>query len=306
MKRIIVILSFLTTAVLIGCLKDDPPIDFGNLQPLLEIPEGGLLTNNFDEGYLRFTGDTLTYTFSINLASPNVLTEDLTVELAVNPAKVSEYNALGGGITFQNYPDGTFILETSTVTIPAGGRNADVTIKFLDTIEAVLPDVSYMLPLSIVNAEGLSISENFGTKYFYTLGVCVAGFYEPIGKRVNYRGNAADSVFDSETILDGTGDKFMNVLAVDNVVDNISADTVQVPYADLGVNGWNYVIVFNCEADSIVSITPNETMRRGILLNSFVIYQQSYDPVLKQFFIKTGYKNSSRNERVTSEFLTLR
>ncbi len=306
MKRIIVILSFLTLAIFSGCLKDDAPIDFGSLEPILEIPDGGLTKTNFDEGYLKFSGgDTITFTFDVNLASVNVRDEDLTVELGVSAAKLSEYNALGTGITFETYPEDGYIFENSTVTIPAGDRTAEVTIKFVEST-SLMPNVSYMLPLSILNAEGLDISDNFGTKYFYTLGVCVAGIYQPGGKRIEYAGNASDSVVSSTITLDGTSEKFMSVLSVDAVSDAISADTVQVAYADLGSIGWFYNIVFNCDADSIISVTPNETMRKQIPLNSFVVYEKSYDPVLKQFFLKTGYKSSSRKDRITSEFLTLK
>jgi hypothetical protein len=72
-------------------------------------------------------------------------------------------------------PDSTFKILNPTLTIPAG--------KYLDTFWMIVypnkidPTQNYMAPVQITDASGNTISANFSTIYFHTIGNPIAGAY---------------------------------------------------------------------------------------------------------------------------------
>lgn len=300
MKNIVFAFFSLMLFIVTGCLKDEAPVDFGGITPTIEIKESGI--QFFDSAEIDFPEreeglppDTIKFKFTVNLASEFPLDEDLTVQLGVDNGALSELNAQGG-VQYTLYPEGTYIFENKTLTIPAGSRTADFDIIFFDS-SILLSNTSYMLPISILDAEGIAVSGNFGTVFFHSIGVCIAGDYNVVGTRKSYTGPASDSIVSPIVVI------IENIAPVKKM-KAVTADTVEVAYGDLGSTGWAYIIAFDCDTDEIVGIGPNERMRQNILLNSFIVYDARYDADLKQFYLKTGYKNSSRNERIVEETFT--
>lgn len=151
-----------------SCLKDTAPVDFSTVGTVIEIlpPNGGGL-ENFDAAALEFTpGDSIdSADIDLNIASPNPLTKNLTITLDVDDALRTAYNA-SHNTSFEAMPDSAYSFPVKAATIPAGARLDTVRVIFYpDKIDAAR---DYMLPVSIKDAQGETISGNFGSIYFHT------------------------------------------------------------------------------------------------------------------------------------------
>jgi hypothetical protein len=163
-----------------SCVKNRNSLntDFSGLQPLVELrtPPGnraGLL--NFAAATLNFAGDPDTTLFYVNLASVEPLNKDLTVNVDIDPAAITAYNAVPGNVQFEQFPDSTYSFTEKQLTITAGQHVAPVHVVFFPS--KIDPTHSYMLPLSIKDAQGINISANFGTIYLHVIGNPLAGTY---------------------------------------------------------------------------------------------------------------------------------
>jgi hypothetical protein len=142
MKLIFLLSAVMLVSGLSGCLKDSPSVDFTSVQTIIEIspPYAGL--EYFDKAAL-----TLTITMGIDDSS----------RVAYNKANKTIYEAL---------PDTGYSFPKLTGNIPAGAR--------LDTFQIIFypgkldMTRSYMLPVSITDAQGKLISGNFHTIYYHT------------------------------------------------------------------------------------------------------------------------------------------
>ncbi|MFL5788244.1 MAG: DUF1735 domain-containing protein [Flavisolibacter sp.] len=182
MKSIISIKTIYLTALLLpvlflqSCLKDkNQAADFSgqSTQPMVEIPEGGF--GNFGNSALNLSSpgpDTVL--FHVNLASTDFLNKDVTVKIGYDATALANYNA-SSAIQYEKFPDSIFSLPTTQVTIKAGSRAVEIPIiMYADKID---PTKNYMLPISITDAQGTSISGNFGTIYYHLIGNPLAGTY---------------------------------------------------------------------------------------------------------------------------------
>lgn len=199
MKKLIIILTVVTVS-LSGCLKDKPNVDFSKVFPTINLPYSGLAY--YSQDAVTDAGDTITKSFTINLASDYPLTKDTKVTVGVNNALIATYNAANSGVTFLAMPDGSYTFPTTTVTIKAGTRLATLSVTFIKHF--LDPSLSYMLPISILSADQV-ISSNFSTHYYHFIGNDFAGVY----KQNFQRYNAADS-----TSVGLSGASFTNHAAI--------------------------------------------------------------------------------------------
>jgi len=85
--------------------------------------------------------------------------------MKVNDNKRIVYNS-SNPVQYDTFPDSLYSFPITSVTIPAG--------KHLDTLQVYFypskidTTKNYMLPISIEDAQGQTISGNFGTIYFHT------------------------------------------------------------------------------------------------------------------------------------------
>ena len=181
MKKISIVASLLSMCFA-GCLKDTPPTDFGTLKPIVELfyIEGGQTAHggleNFAKDAILTAGQTapIVVNFNANLASVDPFGQDLTVTLGVDDAKRISYNA-SNTTQYSALPANTFTFASKTAVIKAGSRLANFTISFDPT--KIDPTQNYMLPISITDAQGQTVSGNFGTIYFHMIGNPLAGAY---------------------------------------------------------------------------------------------------------------------------------
>jgi len=154
--------------LLSACLKDKPAVDFSTVGTIIEIlPVNGGGLENFDAAELNFDATEALDSAAVvlNIASPNPLKTALTISVEVNDGMRTAYNS-ANPVQYDALPDSLYSFPLKTVTIPAG--------KHLDTLQVYFypskidTTQNYMLPVSIHDAQGQTISGNFGTIYFHT------------------------------------------------------------------------------------------------------------------------------------------
>lgn len=175
MKKILFLFSISSLLVLTGCLKDKPLNDFSTVGTIIELPYHGL--EGFASDAVLVAGQTnpIVLDLVVNIASTYPLNKDLTVTIGVDDAKRTAYNAKGG-VQYQALPSNAFALSATTAVIKAGSRQA----KFKVTVypdKVPDPTVNYMFAVSIKDAQGQTISGNFGTAYYHIIGNPIAGGY---------------------------------------------------------------------------------------------------------------------------------
>ena len=188
-KTIYFITTLLLSAAVLGlssCLKDSRNVDFGNSVSLVEFNLGGL--SYFGPDAITNTNDLDTVQFAVSVASKTVPTTATTITLAVDNTIITSYVKANPAVNYLPFPDGSYKLSTTSVTIPAGQRAAIVTLVVDRTkIDATL---SYMLPVKIASTTGgYTISGNMGVHYFHIIGNDLAGTY----REAFSRWNASDS-----------------------------------------------------------------------------------------------------------------
>ena len=154
MKYKFVSLLLLFSITMAGCLKDTPAVDFSTVGTVVEIlPVNGGGLENFGAAELQFDPEDQqdSADIDLNIASPDAL------RAAYNTANGTDYDPM---------PDSVYSMPVKSGNIAAGDRLDTIRVIFypakIDTTK------SYMLPVSISNADGQTISGNFGAIYFHT------------------------------------------------------------------------------------------------------------------------------------------
>jgi hypothetical protein len=168
MKKIVISLLAFCTLLLCSCLKDKPAVDFSTVGTIIEIlPVNGGGLENVGAAALTFdpTEAIDSGAIVLNIASPEPLNKALTITMQVNDALRLAYNAANTN-QYDALPDSTWSFPSPSGTIAAGQRLDTLHVIFypskIDTTK------NYMLPVSIQDAQGQTISGNFGTIYFNT------------------------------------------------------------------------------------------------------------------------------------------
>ena len=169
MKKLYIFLLSLIMCSLYACLKDTPAVDFSTVGTIIEIlPVNGGGLESFSIAELDFpAGETIdSAAIVLNIASPKPLNKNLTITMEVNDALRSAYNSANQD-QYDALPDSAFTFPVNSGTIAAGQRLDTLMVYFfpskIDTTK------NYMLPVSIKDAEGETISGNFGSIYFHTI-----------------------------------------------------------------------------------------------------------------------------------------
>src|SRR4051812_28064778 len=168
MKKIFISLLALSMLLLSACLKDKPAVDFSTVGTIIEIlPVNGGGLENLGGAELNFDATETIDSAAIvlNIASPEPLNNQLTISMKVNDNKRIVYNS-SNPVQYDTFPDSLYSFPITSVTIPAGEHLDTLQVYFypskIDTTK------NYMLPISIEDAQGQTISGNFGTIYFHT------------------------------------------------------------------------------------------------------------------------------------------
>lgn len=173
MKKILYVISFFALA-LAGCLKDNTinTDGFNKTGTYLEIENAGV---DFFSQSAILSADTIVKTFTVNLAATNTLASDLTITIGLNDAARTAYNSSNVGLQYLKLPDSAYSIGPKTGIIKAGQRLVSFTVTFYP--KKIDPTVNYMVAVGILDAQGQTISGNFGSIYYHFIGNPLAGAY---------------------------------------------------------------------------------------------------------------------------------
>lgn len=273
--------------------------------PIVELQyiEGGS-GSTINSGMQYFSGGALTYPsshaadtahFNVNIAGPAAASSDVNVTLGVKASAVLD-NYKSDSIKYELMPDSLYHIITPTATIKAGSRIGKLEIAFFPS--KLDPSKSYMLPIVVEQAGGLTVSGNFGIVYFHVIGNPLAGAYDVVGTRYNYTGSIGYTGGPIPPNYVGTAASPSPKVAAPS-----SATLVSLDFANLGGNGYHYLITYH-------ESNPNTIEVSGDFLASvsnFVVLVKTYDPVLKKMHIVSTYNNAadgSGNDRIIDETFT--
>lgn len=171
-KRFIAV-GFIALLSLSSCLKDSRYFNPESVTSnVAELPLSGLA--NFTKDAVTKSGiDTITFAVGVTAANPP--STSTTVTIGVDNTIITTYNTANAGIVYQAIPTAAFKLPLTSVTIPAG-QNSTLATVIVDRNQ-LDPTASYMLPIKIVNAGGITVSANFGVHYYHIIGNDFAGPY---------------------------------------------------------------------------------------------------------------------------------
>jgi hypothetical protein len=121
------------------------------------------------------------------------------------------------------------------------------------------------------------------------------GTYNAVGKALYYKGPEPAGVPDVVPIA---GPKMAFPLVEDN--------TILVDFSDKRIYSGSYHITFDPGANKIIKVVPNDRLESKITPGSFKVNTSSYDPALKQIYLKSSYTDLSNQYCEVEETLTLK
>lgn len=292
MKRLFILIAIISVA-LTGCLKDKPNVDFSNIKPVVEISTANFTStaNTLPSGQENFGNATLIFaiidsnvTFDVNYASVNPPASDVKVTVGVNDAARTAYNG-SSDIQYLPFPDGSYSLDTPTVTIKAGTRVATVHVSFKPSL--IDPTKSYLLPISITDASGNAISGNFNTIYLHQVGNPIAGSYTQEWIRYNTATQTGTPAFDQTF-----GATFIPISPTEISVDSGTGVTYLLSFTnDNGVLS-DFQVQFDPQSVTNAGITIDEGPKIIVA-----------DPINHKFEFNFRYTNSAGSPRnITDKF----
>ncbi len=170
LKKLLIAMAAFALMITTSCLDDsmvDIEVeDFGGSPYIADFNEmpnsGGYIKRSFQ----GTTDPTVTFSssFRVNLSSPWQLDEDLTVTVRLDEAAVQDFIA-NKDSEFQLLSSSKHNFTETTVTIPAGEREAEFSVDFAPA--GLSADDKYMVAFSIVGTSNpdVLISGNYGTQY---------------------------------------------------------------------------------------------------------------------------------------------
>ncbi|MEZ0542383.1 BT_3987 domain-containing protein [Fibrella arboris] len=285
MKRLISLSLIGSLALsLTSCLKDDAHyVDFAGAASVIDIPTSafyGVVANNG----LTIQSTPLSYSFNVNLSGPQTLGQDVTVNLAVDPAVLTAYNT-ANGTAYKPLPSTLYQLSTTSTTIKAGQRLAPVSITFYSGADKITNptaynDANYALAVRVTGTNNnLAVSSNYGYKII------------SLKLKNQYDGTyLATGVFNHPV----NGPRNINE---EKELQTVDLNTVQTNFADLGGSGW--LMQLRVNADNTVTLIPKGAANTGTV--QFGVNR--YNPATKTYTLNYKYAGAG-GDRVINETLT--
>lgn len=311
MKKIVYNILFLSFIIsgLSGCLKGDTPnIDpnAGTIVTLEYLKGGGGTVIGSDLTY--FSGAALLYpatdeadtaTFSVILGGGASINKDVAMTIGVD-ANALKDNFANDSITYEVMPDSLYKIVNTTQTIKAGDKYAVFQVIFYPS--KIDPTQNYMLPLTVTDAAGYTVSTNFGHVYFHTIGNPIAGLYNTVGTRYNYTGSSNWSGIGTYPTPVSTINTSGSKLASPS-----STTVITLPYANLGGGSSPYLYVITYDAATQTISTSGNFLKS---VSNFTVHTQTitFDANGKAtMHIVTTYNNKadgSGDDRIIDETFT--
>lgn len=252
MKKIkIVVLYFFITAAISSCVKDNAFLDVSNTSTLVEFAKGTPATQLSTWGSLADTSVVDT-AVAVDIASPQVLNYDVTVNIDFDPTVIANYNTANPTNLLQLLPDSCYSIPSKTATIPAGFRVARIPVILYP--QKISPTISYGMPFAITSTSqtGVApiISGNKQNILYAFIGNPIAGSYNNEWKRWANNSYSGTPSFDETAVATFSP----------NTPTEISVTSPQ--------NGLTYIIDFTNTAGVLskftITIDPNSYSNAGL------------------------------------------
>ena len=274
-----------------ACKKDSGSV---SLTPSFYFLNGDTTASAFNNNLILFSSSD-TIMVNVILSSTYLLPQDGTVTVGVDDDAITSYNT-NHGTNYQAMPANAYSFSTSIAT--TANSNIYDTIPVTIYKHALNLAQNYMLPIKIISTGGVDITLDVSEIYLHTINRELAGIYNSTGVKIMYNGDAADSSVNSIDSFSLT----KSLIPVDSTASEID-------YADLGGNGWKYNLSFFSDVPGTppqFTVGVNEVISNSVQSGSFKILNSLYDSTTKNIYIKSSYKNTSGNERIIEENLTLK
>ena len=286
--RLPVIICFLF--IYSACKKNSTSVD---LTPSFYFLNGDTTVSAFNNNLILFSSSD-TVVVNVILSSTYLLSASGNVTVGVDADAITSYNA-NHGTNYQAMPANAYNFPTTVATTITSIYDTIPVTIYKHALNAAQ---NYMLPINIISTGGINVTLGVSEIYLHTVNSELAGIYNSIVTKIMYNGDAADS---SVTSID--------TFTLTKSLMSIDSDLSQLDYADLGSNGWKYYLSFFTDipgAPPEFTVGVNNVILNSVQSGSFKILSSSYDSVTKAIYIKSSYKNTSGNERIIEENLTLK
>jgi hypothetical protein len=264
---------------LASCVKDRNGsvtlTDYPTVPEVAEISSPGFHALAFN-----LTNQPQTVNANVNIASPNPVSEDVTVTLALDPSALANYNAANG--TAYTLIDPTaYSIPSYKVTIKKGQNLSSLPIIiYPDKVDLSKANA---IPLKITDASGRTISQNFQSVIY---AIVVKNKYDGDYHSTGY-------------FQHPTAPRDINR---DKHLATINANTNETEFGDLGT--WLMQLTVN--PDNSITFKPTGAANTtAALIPGDPVYNNTYDPATKTYKLKYGYPNPGPT-RIITEFITIK
>ena len=170
MNLIKICLFSLLAAVLVSCNDDFKDFD-----------SKAFLTADTEKTTYLIQDNVAEYSASLSVGIPKRATRDLVFKFAVDASLVDHYNKAFNDKAVI-LPSEYYTLDVTEITIPEGNVNsAEIPVEFHD-VNQLDRNIVYVLPVSIVSAEGIGILETARTHYYIFKGGALINWAADIEK----------------------------------------------------------------------------------------------------------------------------
>jgi hypothetical protein len=304
MKKLLIYFTIASGILISGCLKDHSNVDFNSSGFIAEISHASITANNAPSAGLDYfnaatlpvfsSNDPDTVTFDVNIASQYPPTKDINVTVAIDDAKRVAYNATGPTTLFDAQPDSTFSFPTTTAVIKAGSRLATFTVIYYP--DKIDPTKSYLLPITLTDASGITISGNLSTIYLHLIGNLLAGSYNQEWIRYNTATQTGTPAYDQD-VSPGI---FIPVSPTEIQVQSGTGIYYFLSFTNNNPPGGSDLSLLS---DFVLTVSADDFSKNGITLNAGPVIDSINAP-LHYFKFNFGYLNGSGSPRNITDIFT--
>jgi Domain of unknown function (DUF1735) len=319
-----IITAILIMAIMSGCKKEgvvEPisstggttAIKFSIATPTSIYPKINYVPNGTAAQYLSLEDNDIKVKFEAPILAPN----DIYLTYGINAAGIAKLNAEGLANDPANYkpyfllPDSTYQILVTKDTIKKGQQYAEKIAKNIVVYtQKINPAINYMLPLTVTSSSYPS-AVGTGTIYYYIIGNPLAGAYSVAGIRYNYNGgpSGASGTFDGNPANIPQNYTGTTAIPASKTAVPIDGNTVTIDFANLGANGYSYILKQKNNFASI-DVNYNTLMINGDsnIRTWLVSYTAPSSTQKAKFRIITQYINNADpavgNDRILDETFT--
>lgn len=153
--------------VLPGCLKNEVTLDYTGIEPMMLIPNANWPAKGLAAPPTDSAAGTTRLNLYARVSYEKPLDKNVLVKFTLDDALVDAYNNKWG-TAYRLLPASCYQVSALEVTIPAGVQQAAIPINLLPA--NIDPQYDYILPFTILSAEGNTIAANFKSMIFTLKG----------------------------------------------------------------------------------------------------------------------------------------